>query len=67
VGKYIVPKDIFNVLHLLEDGSKDGEVRLIDALIRELGNVHVYGYTFEGTRLDTGTPDGYKDAVRLLA
>jgi len=66
VGKYIVPADLFRALHTIESGAKDGEVRLIDALIAEIGNVHVYGYAFEGERFDTGTPEGYKEAVRVL-
>ncbi len=66
VGKYIIPRRVFGALKTIEQGSKDGEVRLIDALIQDLGQTHVYGYVFEGTRLDTGTPDGYKEAVRLL-
>ncbi len=66
VGKYIIPKSVFQTLHTIEAGSKDGEVRLIDALIKDLGSTNVYGYVFEGTRLDTGTPEGYKEAVRML-
>lgn len=67
VGKYVVPKDVFRTLEKIEHGSKDGEIRLIDALIAELGSTEIYGYVFEGQRLDTGTPEGYKEAVRLLA
>ena len=29
-------------------------------------SVPVYGYEVEGKRIDTGTPEGYKEAVRLL-
>ena len=65
VGKYIIPKIIFEKLHQIEEGSH-GEIRLIDALIAESKNIDIYGYVFEGTRHDTGTPEGYKEAVRLL-
>lgn len=66
VGKYIIPKSMFAKLHTLEHGSKDGEVRLIDALIAERNVIDIYGVRFEGQRLDTGTPEGYKEAVRVL-
>ncbi|MDB4977848.1 MAG: hypothetical protein JWM56_34 [Candidatus Peribacteria bacterium] len=66
VGKYIIPRNLFRILQTLEKGSHGGEVRLIDALIAELGTMHVYGYVFEGHRLDTGTPEGYKEAVQVL-
>ncbi len=73
VGKYIIPKVIFDELHKLEQGSHGSsrlttgsEIRLIDALIAEKDVIDIYGYVFEGTRLDTGTPEGYKEAVRVL-
>jgi UTP--glucose-1-phosphate uridylyltransferase len=65
VGKYIIPKAIFEELHTIEEGH-GGEIRLIDALIAKKDDVEIYGYAFEGTRLDTGTPEGYKEAVRVL-
>ncbi len=66
VGKYLIPKSIFDKLHHIGQGSKDGEIRLIDALIHNREHVDIYGYVFEGKRLDTGTPEGYKEAVRVL-
>lgn len=66
VGKYIIPAHIIKVLHTIEEGSHGGEVRLIDALIKELESTDMFGYVTEGTRLDTGTPEGYKEAVKLL-
>jgi UTP--glucose-1-phosphate uridylyltransferase len=35
VGKYIIPKSLIEKLHQIEEGSKDGEVRLIDGLIAQ--------------------------------
>lgn len=66
VGKYIIPKAAFDVLPGV-GASHGGETRLIDALI-ELRNQGkpVYGWEVEGTRLDTGTPEGYKEAVNLF-
>ncbi len=66
VGKYLIPKKIIEKLHSLEEGSHGGEIRLIDALIKEREKVEIYGYEFEGTRLDTGTPEGYCEAVKVL-
>ncbi len=66
VGKYLIPRSIFEKLHHIGQGSKDGEIRLIDALIHQKNHVDIYGYVFEGKRLDTGTPEGYKEAVRVL-
>jgi UTP--glucose-1-phosphate uridylyltransferase len=65
VGRYILPKEIFEVLPSI--GSSSGkEIRIIDALIAKLGQLPVYGYVFEGTRYDTGTPEGYRKAVQEL-
>ena len=65
IGKYLVPRSVFNVLHELESGH-GGEIRLIDALIHRLQHVPIYGVEMMGKRLDTGTPEGYKEAVRVL-
>lgn len=65
VGKYLIPTTIFETLHQIEEGSH-GEIRLIDALIAGKDALDIYGYVCDGTRLDTGTPEGYKEAVRVL-
>lgn len=80
VGKYIIPKTVFDLLHRMEEGScgplrpalngikktvADMEIRLIDALIERNG-LEIYGYVFEGARFDIGTPEGYKEAVKAL-
>ena len=65
VGKYIIPRIIFDELHKIEQGKHE-EIRLIDALIAEAKKIDIYGYVFEGLRLDTGTPEGYKEAVKIL-
>jgi hypothetical protein len=66
VGKYIIPHTVLDALQRIEEGSHGGEVRLIDALIRLKDTIDIFGYVFEGTRLDTGTPEGYKEAVQRL-
>ncbi len=65
VGKYIVPRRVFDLLPQVE-GSHGGEIRLVDALIKHLEDAPIYGYELVGTRYDTGTPEGYKHAVREL-
>lgn len=65
VGKYLIPRSTFDVLPSIKSGQ-GGEMRLIDALIAQLGKIDIYGYEFEGKRLDTGRPEGYKEAVMVL-
>jgi UTP--glucose-1-phosphate uridylyltransferase len=59
VGKYLIPRSTFETLPSV-GASHGGEIRLIDALIAQLGSIEIYGYEFEGKRLDTGRPEGYK-------
>jgi UTP-glucose-1-phosphate uridylyltransferase len=35
-------------------------------LMARLGTMAIYGYVFEGRRFDTGTPEGYQDAILAL-
>lgn len=68
VGKYLIPRLAVTELANIQHGGHDGEIRLIDALKSLLSKkeIDVYGYEFEGKRFDTGTPEGYKEAVRML-
>lgn len=63
VGRYIIPRSTFSVLKTVHSQSKDGELRLADALISQLSISRVYCVLCEGRRIDTGTPEGYKEAV----
>ena len=65
VGRYIIPKSTLEILPAIGKGH-GGEIRLIDALIAQLPTMHIYGYECEGTRLDTGTPEGYVHAVQVF-
>jgi UTP--glucose-1-phosphate uridylyltransferase len=65
VGQYVIPKSTFDVLPSVKSGH-GGEIRLIDALIAQKNDIAIYGYEFEGKRLDTGRPEGYKEAVQIL-
>jgi UTP--glucose-1-phosphate uridylyltransferase len=66
VGKYLIPRSTISVLAKVESGHHDKEIRLIDALKSQLKTIHIYGYEFEGRRFDTGTPEGYREAVKEL-
>lgn len=66
VGRYIIPRSTFDVLPSV-GASHGGEIRLIDALTEQLGSVPIHGLECSGTRLDTGTPDGYLHAIQVLA
>ena len=65
VGRYLIPKSTFGVLPKV-GASHGGEIRLIDALIEQLKAIPIHGFHCEGTRLDTGTPEGYARAVALM-
>lgn len=65
IGKYLIPQSVLGVLHEVESGH-GGEIRLIDALIHRKDHVPIWGVEMQGKRLDTGTPEGYKEAVRVL-
>ena len=73
VGRYILPKEIFDVLPTVGAShastglsTSSGEIRIIDALISMIGAQTISGYVFEGDRYDTGTPEGYREAVIAL-
>jgi UTP--glucose-1-phosphate uridylyltransferase len=65
VGKYLIPRSTLDVLPDV-GASHGGEIRLIDALIAQLSTIDIYGCEVEGKRIDTGTPEGYREAVQLL-
>ncbi len=65
VGRYIIPKSTIDLLPSVGAGH-GGEIRLIDALIEQLGSVPIHGLECSGVRLDTGTPEGYVRAVQVL-
>ena len=66
VGRYLIPRSVIDVLPEVESGH-GGEIRLIDALTRKLGSLPIYGYECEGTRIDTGHPEGYAKAVSIFS
>jgi len=65
VGRYLIPHSVIKSLPKVKAG-KDGEIRLIDALTAKLKTLPVYALECSGSRIDTGTPEGYAQAVKLL-
>lgn len=65
VGKYLIPASTIDMLATIEHEVHQ-EIRLIDAFKKQLGTTPIYGCVVEGKRLDTGTPEGYKEAVKVL-
>ena len=81
VGRYLIPRSTIDTLPAVAVGYDDThsegaaetllaagnqEIRLIDALKSQLGTIAIHGVECEGTRLDTGTPEGYVHAVQVL-
>ncbi len=66
IGRYILGPEIFAALAAQGPGA-GGEVQLTDALAALAGRQAVYGFRFEGERLDAGTPGGLAAAGARLA
>jgi UTP--glucose-1-phosphate uridylyltransferase len=66
IGRYILTPAIFEMLEATEPG-KGGELQLTDGIKRLLKHEKVYGYTFEGTRHDTGDKLGMLKATVKFA
>jgi UTP--glucose-1-phosphate uridylyltransferase len=66
VGRYLIPRAVIDVLPKVGCGH-GGEIRLIDALTHQLKTLPIYGYECEGTRIDTGHPEGYAKAVSIFS
>ena len=66
VGRYILTPEIFEMLEHTPPG-KGGEIQLTDALKNLLREQAIYGYEFEGTRYDAGTPLGFLKASVAFA
>jgi len=62
IGRYILTPAIFDMLAATEPG-RGGELQLTDGIKALLKHEKVYGYTFEGTRHDTGDKLGMLKAT----
>ena len=61
VGRYILPKSIFDSLDKTPPGA-EGEIQLTDALRRLIQKEGLLSYSFQGLRFDTGEPLGWLKA-----
>jgi len=57
IGKYVCPPSIFDAIRSSTNG-KDGELRLIDGLIKLSENEDIWAYHIKGERFDTGKAEG---------
>jgi len=62
IGRYILTPTVFETLASTDLGS-GGELQLTDGLKHLLHKEKIYGYTFEGTRYDTGDKLGFLKAT----
>ena len=62
VGKYVITPEVFDYLEASR--NDDGEIRLANAFVKMLANNRpLYGYEFEGDRLDCGDKFGFVRAT----
>jgi len=66
VGRYILMPEIFDAIAATKPG-KGGEIQLTDAIKLLLKTQPVYACQFEGTRHDTGNPEGWLAANNAWA
>jgi UTP--glucose-1-phosphate uridylyltransferase len=66
VGRYVLTPKIFDKLEQTPTGA-GGEIQLTDAINALMAEQEVYGYAFEGTRYDAGTPLGWLKASLEIA
>ena len=61
-GRYILSKNIFNILEVTKPGL-NGEIQLTDAIRSFLSNDSVFAFEFQGRRFDCGSKEGYVSAI----
>ncbi len=66
VGRYILMPEIFDAIEHTKPG-KGGEIQLTDAIKLLLKTQPVYATEFQGTRYDTGNPEGWLAANNAWA
>jgi UTP--glucose-1-phosphate uridylyltransferase len=67
IGRYILPKLIFNKLLNLKPG-KGGEIHITDAIQSLINDKHKFvGYNFSGKYLDCGTMSGYIKSTIVIS
>jgi UTP--glucose-1-phosphate uridylyltransferase len=63
IGRYLLTPEIFGALEEERKGHPGGEFFLTSALHRLAGDGRLSGCAYTGTRLDTGEPLGYYEAL----
>ena len=67
IGRYILPKTIFNKLSKLKPG-KNGEIHITDAIQSLINDNNKFiGHNFSGKYLDCGTMRGYINSTLRIA
>ena len=67
IGRYILPKTIFNKLSKLKPG-KNGEIHITDAIQSLINDNNKFiGHKFSGKYLDCGTMNGYINSTLKIA
>lgn len=66
IGRYILRKEIFNVLRTQPTGS-GGEIQITDAIGRMIPQTPLTGFRYSGVRYDCGTKFGWLDANLAFA
>lgn len=62
VGRYVLEPEIFEHLRQTPPGV-GGEIQLTDAIARLLKEQPVFGYSYQGTRFDCGSKEGFFQAT----
>ena len=66
IGRYILPKNIFNEIQKLKPG-RDGEIHITDAIKNLIyKDEKFYGNIFQGRYLDCGTLEGFINSGKLI-
>ncbi|ACZ19073.1 UTP--glucose-1-phosphate uridylyltransferase GalU [Thermanaerovibrio acidaminovorans] len=66
MGRYVLSSRIFDHLERVLPGS-GGEIQLTDGLKSLLSEEPIYGYIYQGERLDCGTKEGWLKATVTMA
>lgn len=62
LGRYLLTPAIFDKIKESKPGAQ-GEIQISDAIHALAQTEPLYAYAFEGRRYDTGTPEGWREAV----
>jgi len=63
IGRYLFTPEIFDYLKERNKSHQKGEFFITEGILELISRGEAVSYSFDGTRLDTGTPAGFLDAV----